>query len=150
MSILDKEDYDSYLKGLSEKEKALLSAGYNYYEVTFENKGGLPMPIIVELEYADGEKEVQKIPAEIWRFDQQKVSKVFVTEREIVNILLDPYLETADIDTQNNYYPPRQEKSRFEIFKSRGYYGRGQSGGENPMQRANRAKKKMKNSGTNE
>ncbi|HPZ89716.1 MAG TPA: M1 family aminopeptidase, partial [Flavihumibacter sp.] len=36
------------------------------YEVAFSNKGGLVMPIIVEFTYADGSKEVDRIPAQIW------------------------------------------------------------------------------------
>ncbi len=142
-NILDKEDYQNYLKKLSDKEKALLTAGYNYYEVNFKNVGGLPMPIIIQFEFTDGTTEVQKIPAEIWKMDQEQVSKVFVMEKEVKEIMLDPFLETADTDTGNNYYPPRQEQSKFELFKSR-RFGRGQTAGENPMQRANRAKAKMK------
>ena len=143
VSILDQEDYQKYLSQLSEKEKSLLTAGYNYYDITFENIGGLPMPIIVEFEFTDGTSEVQKIPAEIWRMDQNKVSKVFVLEKEVQQITLDPFLETADTDTENNYFPPQPQQSKFELFKSR-RFGRGQSSGENPMQRANRAKEKMK------
>jgi hypothetical protein len=150
VNILDKEAYQNYLGKLSEKEKNLLDAGYNYYEITFKNVGGLPMPIIVEFEFTDGSKEVQKVPAEIWKMDQEKVSKVFVMKKEVKQIMLDPYLETADTDTENNYFPPRPEKNRFELFKSR-RFGRGQTAGENPMQRANRAKKKMKQQeGSNE
>ncbi|MEM1122147.1 MAG: M1 family metallopeptidase [Bacteroidota bacterium] len=148
VSILDKEDYQNYLNKLSEEEKALLTAGLNYYEVEFKNVGGMPMPIIVQFEFLDGTTEVQKIPAEIWRMDQESVTKVFVMEKEVKEITLDPFLETADTDTSNNYYPPRQEKSKFELFKSR-RFGRGQTAGENPMQRANRAKAKMKQ-GSNE
>ena len=148
VSILDKEDYQNYVNKLSEKEKALLTAGNNYYEITFNNVGGLPMPIIVEFEFIDGTKEVQKIPAEIWKMNQEKVSKVFVMEKEVKQIMLDPFLETADTETENNYFPPRPEQSKFELFKSR-RFGRGQSAGENPMQRANRAKQKMKQ-GSNE
>jgi len=148
VSILDKEDYQNYLSKLSEEEKALLTAGYHYYEVDFRNVGGMPMPIIVNFEFTDGTSEVQKIPAEIWRMDQAVVSKVFVMEKEVKEIMLDPYLETADTDTENNYFPPRPQKSKFELFKSR-RFGRGQTAGENPMQRANRAKAKMKQ-GSNE
>jgi len=148
VNILDKEDYQNYLNKLSDKEKALLNAGKNYYEITFKNVGGLPMPIIVQFEFMDGSTEVQKIPAEIWRMDQTSVSKVFVMDKEVKEITLDPFLETADTDTGNNYFPPRQEKSKFELFKSR-RFGRGQTAGENPMQRANRAKEKMKQ-GSNE
>lgn len=148
VSILDKEDYQNYLKKLSTEEKALLTAGKNYYEISFKNVGGMPMPIIVQFEFTDGTTEVQKIPAEIWRMGQTSVSKVFVMEKEVKEIMLDPFLETADTDTGNNYFPPRQAQSKFELFKSR-QFGRGQTAGENPMQRANRAKAKMKE-GSNE
>ena len=95
------------------------------------------MPIIVEFEYVDGTKEVQHIPAEIWRMEPHlQVTKVFMTDKEVAQITLDPYLETADTDRTNNYYPPKQQISRFELFKQE------QRRGENPMQRDRRAKGK--------
>ncbi len=36
------------------------------YSVEFEKPGGLVMPIIVELTYADGTTERQTFPAQIW------------------------------------------------------------------------------------
>ena len=101
------------------------------------------MPVILEFEYVDGTTEVFRIPAEIWKFGSDKVTKVFPTDKEVKSIVLDPFLETADIDTNNNYYPTRQAISRFETFKS-GPRQRGGRSGENPMQRANRAKKVIK------
>ncbi len=132
---LDIEEYNKYYNSLSNNEKELLDAGYNFYELTFENKGGIPMPVIVEFEFVDGEKELVRIPAEIWLKDQATVSKVFTFDREVVSIALDPYLETADVDTSNNYFPPKHQMSRFDLYKGRQRWG----GGENPMQRARRA-----------
>ena len=63
------------------------------------------------------------------------VTKVFVTERPVAQITLDPFLETADVDMNDNYWPPRPQPTRFELFKSNGRRG---GGGENPMQRARR------------
>ena len=103
------------------------------------------MPIILRFEYIDGTSEEHHIPAEIWRLNSNQVSKVFVTEKEIRQIILDPYLETADTDTGNNYFPPRPEISRFELFRKRNE--RWDEKGENPMQRAKRAKSKVE--GTN-
>jgi len=103
------------------------------------------MPLILKFEFADGSTEEQKIPAEIWRLNQDKVSKVFVFEKELQRIELDPYLETADTDRSNNYFPPKQEIGRFELFRQKlmeQRYNR-----ENPMQRENRAKEKT--NGTN-
>ncbi len=140
VNILDKEEYKTYLSRLSEKERQMLMAGKNYYELGFKNIGGLLMPIILRFEFIDGSTEEHHIPAEIWRLNHDRVTKVFVTEKEIEQVVLDPYLETADTDRSNNYYPPREEISRFELFKRRN--GRWDEGGENPMQRAKRAKQK--------
>ncbi len=136
-TVLDKEEYEAYLAGLSDAERAVLAADKYYYELTFENKGGLVMPIILEFTFADGTTEVQRIPAEIWKMDYRKVSKVFPFTKQVTNINLDPFLETADTDRSNNYYPSRAEVNRFDLFQSRS-----RGGGENPMQRDRRAKEK--------
>ncbi len=107
---------EAYLGALNPAEKEYLDKAYNYYEMEFSNIGGLVMPIIVELKYTDGTSEVRYIPAEIWRFNAAKVSKVFVTEKEIKEVVLDPYSETADTDRDNNYFPARNEPSRFEMY----------------------------------
>jgi len=139
-NALDEQEYQQQMAKMTDEEKALLESNLNYYEMTFANNGGLPMPIILEFTYADGSTSVERIPAEIWRYDQAEVTKVFPTEKEVVKVVLDPYLETADVERADNYYPAQpQEADRFEVFKRKSR-ARGASGGENPMQRANRAK----------
>ena len=124
--------HKKYVESLSDKERELLDAGYYYYEVTFKNIGGLVMPLILEFEYTDGTKEVQRIPAEIWRMMPHKeVTKVFPVKKEIAQITLDPFIETADTDMSNNYFPPKQQLNRFELFKNSRRGAR-----QNPMQRA--------------
>ncbi|MBK8388409.1 MAG: M1 family metallopeptidase [Saprospiraceae bacterium] len=91
----------------------------NYYQMTFKNVGGLPMPIIMNFEYTDGTTEKVVIPAEIWRFDDKTVTKVFPREKEIKNVVLDPNYETADIDRTNNHYPKKEAVNRFQLFKER-------------------------------
>ena len=91
----------------------------NFYEITFTNDGGLVSPIILEFTYKDGTKEIEKIPAEIWRLNEKKVTKVFMKEKEVVNITLDPMAETADTEAENNYFPKRDVKSKFEQFKEK-------------------------------
>lgn len=105
------------LSRLTEEEAALLRKGFNYYEVEVENVGGLVMPIILQFKYADGTSEVRTIPVEIWRMNAENVTKVFVTEKEVKEIALDPYLETADTDRSNNYFPQRATPTRFEMFR---------------------------------
>ena len=97
--------------------------------------------LILQIEYEDGSKEVRRIPAEIWKMSEPTVTKVFVTEQPATQITLDPLLETADVDVNDNYWPPRPQPTRFELFKSE--RGRRGSGGENPMQRARRDARRM-------
>ncbi|MFN5088440.1 MAG: M1 family peptidase, partial [Bacteroidota bacterium] len=111
---------DKAMKNMSEAEKSVLSSNKNYYEITFSNKGGLVMPLILLFEYTDGTKEEFRVPAEIWRKDNFTVTKVFPAKGEVKQISLDPYFETADVDLSNNYYPEKPTPSRFELFKSRG------------------------------
>jgi len=77
------------------------------------------MPIIIEFVYEDGSREVKRIPAEIWKMGDSQVTKVFSTEKKVVKFNLDPFIETADVDTSNNNYPPEKEEDRFEIFKQK-------------------------------
>ena len=90
-----------------------------YYALEFSNIGGLVMPIILGLEFTDGSTERMYIPAEIWRRNPNKVSKLLVFEkgRELKQIIVDPNWETADADLENNYYPRRITPSRVEAFK---------------------------------
>ena len=113
----EQEAYEAYVSKLSPEEKAVVEASKNYYSITFKNKGGLPLPIILKFVFADSTEEVHRIPAEIWRKNNEEVSKVFVTDKVIKQINLDPYLETADIDRSNNYYPSQQQMSRFELYR---------------------------------
>jgi hypothetical protein len=122
---------EDYLSGLSESERKLAEKGTNFYQLTFENPGGLVMPIIIQLQYTDGTTEDIRIPVEIWKRSSEKVTKVIPTEKVVEKIVLDPYLETADVDRSNNNYPPQPELSRFELFKKQKQRSR-----ENPMQKA--------------
>ena len=90
--------------------------GKNIYQLTFRNKGGLVTPLVIQWIYKDGSKEVEKIPAEIWRLNEQQITKVFVKEKEVTNIVLDPNFELADVDVTNNIFPKNAE-SKFDRFK---------------------------------
>ena len=125
-------------EALTEAEKAKYT-DVNLYEITFLNKGGLVMPIIVEFTFADGTKETQKLSAQIWRKNENKVTSVFLTNKKAVSIQLDPMRETADIDESNNKWPNVLAPSKFTMFKMKGF-GRGQSIGLSPMQNAQNKK----------
>ena len=83
----------------------------------------MPMPIVIKFEFEDESEDIQRIPAEIWKIEHKEVKKVFITEKEVRRIVLDPFLETADTDTYNNHFPRKQQLSRFELYKSRGRRG---------------------------
>lgn len=117
-----------------------MNSNLNFYELTFENVGGLVMPLIIEFQYADGTSEIERIPAEIWKLNETEVTKVFAKEKEVVQFVLDPMRETADIDESSNYWPRQYQPSRFELFKGRGG-ARGASTGDNPMKRAQSKRK---------
>jgi hypothetical protein len=147
VTILDKEDYQKYLSGLSDEEKKILGANKNFYEIKFKNKGGLVMPLILRFDFADGTFKEYRIPAEIWRLNNEEVSKVFVTEKEATQITLDPYLETADVDMENNFFPPKSQQSRFELFKGSNLGPRQMmETGDNPMQKAKKIQSKANGS----
>ena len=109
--------YNASNKKLEQWQKDLLVDERNFYIVDFENKGGLVMPIILDLTYADNTVERVTLPAEIWRRNSKKVSKLFIRDKEITAISIDPNWETADVDVNNNYWPARPIKSRFELYK---------------------------------
>lgn len=114
----------------------------HFYELSFSNKGELVMPIIIEWTYKDGSKEIDRIPAQVWRLNEKNVVKTFMKDKEVASIKLDPMRETADIDESNNSWVEIPAPSRFPVFKAT-QQPRGQGGQENnPMQKAEEKKKK--------
>ncbi|MDQ0106164.1 hypothetical protein J2T02_001258 [Chitinophaga terrae (ex Kim and Jung 2007)] len=131
----DKAAYEQFYNNLTPAEKAVYESKKNFYELTFSNKGGLVMPLIIEWTYTDGTKEIDRISAYIWRKNENVVTRVFVKEKQVASVKLDPLRETADIDESNNMWPRETAPSRFELFKSTNAV-RGASTGDNPMKKA--------------
>lgn len=122
-----------YAETFSKKEKKKRFGNKNYYQLQFSNKGGLVMPIILEWTFTDGTSEIERIPVEIWRKNESVFTKVFVKEKEVSGIRLDPFRETADIDESNNNWPVLEMPSRFQVFKKHK-----EEKTLNPMQKAKR------------
>ncbi len=93
--------------------------GKNIYELTFRNVGGLVTPLVIRWKYADGSEEIERIPAEVWRTNEQQVSKVFIKDKEVVNIVFDPDFELADTEVSNNVFPKRKTPSKFDQFRAK-------------------------------
>jgi hypothetical protein len=92
----------------------------NIYEVTLSNKGGLVMPAVIEWTFKDGSKQIDRVPAEIWRINESKVTKIFIKDKEVVNVVLDPNQETSDTDGSNNVFPKVTDNaSKFDQFKKK-------------------------------
>ena len=130
----DSEDFDENLKGNSglensptlkeyvmdnftQKERAKLKDPKYFYQVTFEKPGGIPMPLIVEFTYADGSTEMKRYPVQLWRMNDEVATKAIATNKEIIKMVVDPNLETADVDVSNNTWPKEETTSKFEEFK---------------------------------
>jgi len=98
--------YQAVKANITDTRKDKLNEDAYFYQIDLEMIGGLVMPVIFKLEYTDGTNEEIRLPAEIWKMQneqlQETVSKVLVTSKPIAKIVLDPNLETADTDTSNN------------------------------------------------
>lgn len=124
----DRKQYAKFLARLEANERPLLKTPLRFQVVRFENRGGLVTPLIVELEYEDGTKQLERIPAEIWRHDDADVSKLFVSEKALRAVRFDPHRETADVDPENDVFPRPIGRGTLEPTKERDR--------PNPMQRA--------------
>jgi hypothetical protein len=131
---LDRKEYEEFVSKTDPKDLEMLNSNKQFYEIKFSNIGGLVMPLILEFTFEDGSIEVRRIPAEIWRMYEDEVSKVFIFDKRMKSVRLDPFLETADTDLDNNNWPKETHPTRYQLFKQ-------QPSKENPMQR----EKKMNN-----
>jgi len=121
----ERNKYQKFLKKLEPWERTTLERAIkedkNYYVLEFSNKGGLVMPIILDLSFEDGSTETQYIPAEIWRRSPKAVKRLIITDKNkvLASVSIDPRWETADVDVHNNHYPRKIIPSRIEAYKKK-------------------------------
>ena len=103
----EKKKYEALLKELEEAriDPQLLKTARNLYVIELSNVGGLVTPVPLKLEFADGSSEELALPAEIWRFNTEKASKVLLTAKELKAVTFDPRQELMDTDVENNFWP---------------------------------------------
>ena len=131
----DQQRYNALLGTLTpEQQQRLTDSQSNFYELSLRNVGGLVMPVVLQMTYADNTQEVQTIPAEIWRKNNAQVTKVIVTKKPVISFVIDPFQQTADTDLSNNAFPRQPAASRFELFQQQQ-----QQAPANPMQQAAKA-----------
>jgi hypothetical protein len=115
----DNRFYGEFANRIDDKAVMAKMENKNFYEITLTNKGGLVMPVIIEWTFKDGSKEIERLPAEIWRINETKVTKVFSKEKEVVSVVLDPQKETADIMVEDNVFPKVAQPSKFDELKKK-------------------------------
>lgn len=115
----DRKKFEAHLKELDADEKKLLETDKFFYLVDLKNHGGLVMPVILKLTFEDDSTRMLRIPAEIWRYNNQSVSKLILTDKPLKGLTLDPHRETADTELSNNEFPRTIGKSFFQLEKSK-------------------------------
>jgi hypothetical protein len=88
-----------------------------FYFLDFENVGGVPSPIPLEIYYEDGSSRRLMIPAEIWRQNAKKVTHRLVEAMPIAYVQIDGAHQTADTNYANNRFPPEIRASRLKTYK---------------------------------
>ncbi|MFT7055846.1 MAG: hypothetical protein ACJAR3_001476, partial [Roseivirga sp.] len=96
LSLSDSRVRGEYRSEIPNEEIKTRLAGKNLYQVTFKNTGGLVTPLLVEWTFKDGSKELEKIPAEIWRYSESEVNHIFAKDKEVASMVFDPNKELAD------------------------------------------------------
>lgn len=134
----DVETYEKFVEKLKGDELEMLDSKLRLYVVELANIGGLPMPVIIDAHFEDGEPMHVRVPAEVWRKNDTVIRKLIITDRDVTKFVLDPMLETADADLDNNVWPPAIDDQTFRLNASSGRRG----GGNNPMRQARDATKK--------
>lgn len=105
------------MDNFTEQERQNMNVPKHFYQIKFNKPGGLVMPLIVEYKYKDGTSERINYPAQIWRKNDKEVTRVLATNKELASIVVDPDMETADVDTSNNSWPQEEKPNEFEKFK---------------------------------
>lgn len=113
----DDRMYGEFKNKINDGDVRKRLADKNLYEITLKNKGGLVTPVIIEWTFKDGTKEIEKIPAEIWRVNETEVKKVFMKDKEVTNVVIDPDGATADVNLSDNVFPKKPMERKFDQLK---------------------------------
>jgi hypothetical protein len=119
LSLSDSRVRGEYRSEIPNEEIKTRLAGKNLYQVTFKNTGGLVTPLLVEWTFKDGSKELEKIPAEIWRYSESEVNHIFAKDKEVASMVFDPNKELADVNVENNVFPRKKSQSAFDKAKEK-------------------------------
>ncbi len=111
----DLEAFESLMAELPEEDKKFFSSQQFYNRIRISNQTGMPSPIIARITYADASTEEIRIPADIWRTNNNSITKLLIRSQAITKVELDPLLETADANLSNNTFPKSIETHSFSV-----------------------------------
>jgi hypothetical protein len=80
------------------------SRGKNYVRIKVENKGGLVMPIQMDVTFDDGSTQRVKLGVDVWRKNEQSFTYGFFTDKNVSKVVLDPDEVFADVNKDNNVW----------------------------------------------
>ena len=72
--------------------------------IILSNKGGIPMPVLMEITYTDDSKERIKLPVEIWQRGDQW-NHLLRTNKEVKKVEIDPDKVLPDVNISNDSWP---------------------------------------------
>lgn len=76
--------------------------GKNYHRITIENKGGLIMPLQLDLTFDDGTTQRVKLPVDVWRRNEKSFTYGFFSDKDVVKVVADPDEAFADVNREDN------------------------------------------------
>ncbi|MEZ6014162.1 MAG: M1 family metallopeptidase [Planctomycetota bacterium] len=139
ITTTDVKAFDELRERLSDEDEALLTQDLHFYVIDVENEGGLVAPLAFDVTWEDGTVEHVRVPAEIWRSNSERVSKLVIGKQPLTKVVLDPRLESADTDLADNTWPRAIPETRVRLRESRG-----DEGPQNPMQAARDEAERLK------
>lgn len=74
------------------------------YVVSLANLGEIPMPVLLEITYEDGQKERRMLPVEIW-FKGNQWNHLLKVDKPVVAVEIDPDKVITDINAGNDKWP---------------------------------------------
>jgi len=74
------------------------------YVIALANKGEVPMPVHMKITYADGTKEMVKLPVEIWQRGNSW-NHLLTTDKTVEKVEIDPTKILPDVNSGNDSWP---------------------------------------------
>lgn len=119
VSDADRKSFEEFAEKLTAHDRALLKTTLSFTLIRFRNDGGLITPLPLEMQFADGTSKSVVLPAELWKLDPRRVSKLIVSASPVVKVTLDKHRQIADADITDNAFPQEISKGSIGITNDR-------------------------------